>query len=190
MRTVLLLLLALVVASCGEQYLLSGERAYISDSSFVYSLPYPKGSSHLLIQGYNSRFSHKSRLALDFKMKRGSFITAAREGIVVRADEKFTRGGISKKYLGKANLVVIRHSDGSQAYYAHLQYNGALVDVGDFVKQGDTIGRAGSTGYSSMPHLHFIVWGPTHNGRGQLPTRFKTKKGIEYLKPGRWYKAF
>ncbi len=182
-------ILLFCLASCGVQHRFASWQEYENDTSYVYALPYPKGKVHLLLQGYNSRFSHRGRLALDFKMKQGALITAAREG-VVRTEEGFSQGGISKKYLGKANQVVIRHSDGSHAYYGHLQYNGVLVSTGDSVKQGDVIAKAGSTGYSATPHLHFIVWGPTPQGRSQLPTRFKTKKGIEYLKPGKWYRAF
>ena len=53
------------------------------DTSYVYSLPYGKGASHLLIQGYFSSFSHKNRVALDFKMKSGTEVYAARGGVVI-----------------------------------------------------------------------------------------------------------
>lgn len=175
--------------SCGVQYRLAGTEAYEEDSSFVYRLPFPENKSHLLVQGYNSLFSHRGRFSLDFKMKSGTSILAARAGVVVRVEENYKKGGVSKRYSGKANLVVIRHSDGSNAYYGHLLYNGALVNVGDSVKQGQVIAKSGSTGFSAFPHLHFTVWGLTPNGRKQLPTRFLTKRGIEYLKPGRWYRA-
>ena len=42
------------------------------DTSYVYGLPYQSNSSHLVIQGYFGRYSHKERAALDFKMKRGT----------------------------------------------------------------------------------------------------------------------
>ena len=54
------------------------------DTSFVYSLPYEKGKSFFMLQGYFSRLTHKNRAALDFKMKRGTKITAARGGVVIR----------------------------------------------------------------------------------------------------------
>src|SRR5215213_6268328 len=122
MKFFLFVLVMLVVSSCGVQHHFITRQEYEKDSSFVYSLPYPKDISHFLIQGYYSKFSHKGRLALDFKMKKGSPVAAARGGIVIRAEEGFTEGGISKKYLSKANQVIIRHSDGSFASYAHLQY--------------------------------------------------------------------
>lgn len=161
-----------------------------ADSSFVYTLPYPEGTKHLLVQGYNSWFSHKGRLGLDFKMKKGSPILAARNGVVIRVQESFTSGGVNKRFYGKANSVVIKHDDGSQALYGHLKQNGALVQPGDTVHQGQLIAYSGSTGYSAFPHLHFSVWNSSSNGRRMLlPTRFQTSKGIKYLKPGKWYKA-
>lgn len=157
------------------------------DTSYVYALPYEEGTSHLLIQGYYSAFSHKNRAALDFKMKRGTKITAAREGVVVRMQEGNNKGGWNKKYRQYANYIVIEHSDGTRAGYWHLQHNGVLVNLGDSVKKGQVIGLSGKTGYSATPHLHFMVWG-TRNGQWQqVPTRFETKKGARYLKPLKKY---
>lgn len=188
MRLIFLLLIVATLGSCGVQHHFSSPEAARNDSSYVYDLPYQQGRTSFLIQGYNSLFSHKKRLALDFKMKKGSPVTAARSGVVVRVEDSFTKGGVSKKYFRKANMVVIRHMDGSQAYYGHLLHNGAIVHIGDTVKKGQLIAKSGSTGYSAIPHLHFIVWGPTPAGRNQLPVRFRTGKGIKYLRPGRWYK--
>ncbi len=160
------------------------------DSSYVYALPYENNSSHWLVQGYFSRFSHKERAALDFKMKRGTKILAARDGIVVRVKEDGNRGGLNKKYRPYGNNIVIQHADGSRAGYWHFQYNGAMVNVGDSVKKGQVIALSGKTGYAALPHVHFLVW--TFNGRGnwqQIPTRFQTSKGIKYLRPLRKYRS-
>jgi murein DD-endopeptidase MepM/ murein hydrolase activator NlpD len=189
MRVVPFLFILLLFASCGVQHRFPTKAEAAADTSHIYTLPYPKGVAHLLIQGYRSKFSHRGRLGLDFKMNKGSLITAARSGIVVRAVDSFSKGGLNKKYLGRANQIVIRHEDGSQAMYAHLRKGGALVKVGDTVQTGQPIARSGSVGYSAFPHLHFIVWGPTPRGRTQLPTRFHTAKGIQYLRAGRWYRA-
>ena len=160
------------------------------DSSYVYALPYENNSSHWLIQGYFSRFSHKERAALDFKMKRGTKILAAREGIVVRVKEDGNKGGLNKKYRPYGNNIVIQHADGSRAGYWHFQYNGAMVNVGDSVKKGQVIALSGKTGYAALPHLHFLIW--TFSSRGnwqQIPTRFQTSKGIKYLRPLRKYRS-
>lgn len=158
------------------------------DTSFVYQLPYAEGKKYCLIQGYFSRFSHKERAALDFKMKRGTKIFAARGGIVVRAKEDGDRGGLNKKYRPYGNNIVIQHTDGSRAGYWHLQKNGALVNVGDTVQTGQLIALSGKTGYAALPHLHFLVWDFDNKGQWQqVPTRFQTRKGIKYLKPLRKY---
>ncbi len=56
-------------------------------------------------------------------------------------------------YGGYGNLVVIRHHNGLETYYAHLSK--ILVDVDEPVDVGEIIGLGGSTGRSTGPHLHF-----------------------------------
>ena len=56
---------------------------------------------------------------------------------------------------GYGNLVVVRHFNGLETYYAH--HWSLLVDEGDTVSAGDGIGIIGSTGHSTGPHLHFEV---------------------------------
>lgn len=159
------------------------------DSSFVYQLPYEASKTHLLVQGYFSRYTHKNRAALDFKMKKGTKICAARGGIVVRVKEDGNQGGWNKKYRPYGNVIVIQHDDGSRAGYWHLKYNSVFVNTGDTVTQGQVIGLSGKTGYSFFPHLHFIAW--RSDGKGQwkqVATRFQTNKGIRYLRPFRFYR--
>ena len=160
------------------------------DTSYAYSLPYATNTKHRVVQGYFSRLSHKNRAALDFNMKRGTGIFASRAGIVIRVKEDGYKGGLSKKYRREGNFIVIQHEDSSRAGYWHLQHNGALVKVGDSVVEGQQIGLSGKTGYALFPHLHFLVW--RYDRAGQwLPaaTRFKTSKGIIYLRPFRRYRT-
>jgi hypothetical protein len=159
------------------------------DTSYVYSLPFACNESHLLVQGYYSSYSHKNRAALDFKMKKGTGVFAARSGIVLRLKEDGYRGGLNKKYRAEGNFIIIQHEDGSRAGYWHLQHDGALVSVGDTILQGQQIGFSGRTGYALFPHLHFLVWRFDKDGQW-LPTatRFKTSKGICYLRPFRRYR--
>ena len=158
------------------------------DTSYVYALPYQKGKTHLVIQGYYTSFSHKNRVAIDFKMKRGTKITAARDGVVVRLKEDGDRGGLKREYRQYGNYVVLQHEDGTRAGYWHLQKNGVLVNLGDTVKQGQPIGLSGKTGYSALPHLHFIVWTNNNGQWQQIPTRFDAKKKPRYLRPFHWYR--
>ncbi|RYY55998.1 MAG: M23 family metallopeptidase [Chitinophagaceae bacterium] len=159
------------------------ERGLIKDdTSYIYDLPFENGKAYYCVQGYFSMFTHHERAALDFRMKPGSIICAAREGVVVRVKEDGTRGGMRSKYRKDGNNVVIEHPDGSRAGYWHLQTDGALVNVGDTVKRGQPIALSGNTGMTSFPHLHFIVWDYDRSRRWQqVPTRFETTRGVGYL---------
>lgn len=66
---------------------------------------------------------------------------------------------VSKYWGAFGNLVVIRHDNGLETFYAHLSKRN--VEVGDWVNAGDVIGLGGSTGRSTGPHLHFET---RHNG--------------------------
>ncbi len=158
------------------------------DSSFIYHLPFEENKSHLLVQGYFSKYTHRNRAALDFKMKKGTNICAVRDGVVIRVKEDGDRGGGNVKYRSYGNVIVIQHDDNTRSGYWHLQYNGAFVNVGDTVKAGQVIGLSGKTGYTYFPHLHFIVWRSDGIGQWkQVGTRFQTNKGIRYLRPLRFY---
>jgi len=162
-----------------------------ADSSYIYSLPFENKKKVFLIQGYESKiFSHKNERALDFKVKKGTKVCAARAGVVISVREDSDKGGLKKENLSDGNYVSIQHIDGSVAHYWHLQKNGTMVNVGDTVKTGQWIGLSGNTGYSVFPHLHFEVQGYDASGDyKQLATRFRTRKGIIYLRPGKFYRA-
>jgi len=159
------------------------------DTSYVYWLPYAEGSTHRMVQGYFSSYSHKNRAALDFKMKPGTNVHAARDGVVIRMTEENDRGGLKKSNRKFANLIIMQHNDGSRAGYWHLQKNGVLVNVGDTVKKGQLIGLSGNTGFTAFPHLHFIAWRSAGSGWRPMGTRFLTSEGIKYLRPMRQYKS-
>lgn len=160
------------------------------DSSYIYTLPFEHKKRVFLIQGYESMFSHKGERALDFKVKNGTTVCAARGGVVTAIRKDSDVGGLKPENLSDGNYIFIQHDDGSVANYWHFKNNGVLVTVGDTVKTGQPIGLSGNTGYSAFPHLHFEVQG--YDGAGnftQLPTRFYTQRGIIYLRPGRFYRT-
>jgi murein DD-endopeptidase MepM/ murein hydrolase activator NlpD len=56
---------------------------------------------------------------------------------------------------GYGNLVIVEHTGGWSSYYAHLDK--FAVKAGQEVRQGELLGGAGTTGYSTGPHLHFEI---------------------------------
>lgn len=60
---------------------------------------------------------------------------------------------ISKYFGAYGNIVVIRHENGLETFYAHLSKRN--VEAGDWVNAGEVIGLGGSTGRSTGPHLHY-----------------------------------
>ena len=57
----------------------------------------------------------------------------------------------------RANYVILEHSNGLVTRYWHLMTDSVVVEPGDEVACGDVLGIMGSSGISSMPHLHFEV---------------------------------
>lgn len=151
------------------------------DDSYVYRLPYKEGEEFRLVQGFNGTFSHSReyRYALDFDMPVGTPVYAARDGIVVQKEENFSGGGKTELFVNKANFVIIRHDDGTLGEYAHLKPGGVIVEVGDNVRRGQHIAYSGNTGYSSGPHLHFMV-SKVLNEREftSLPFKFRSRRGV------------
>lgn len=88
---------------------------------------------------------------------------------------------IESSDLGGYGLtVVLSHNEGtSETLYGHLSE--LLVNVGDEVKQGDPIGRVGSTGFSTGPHLHFEVKQMTDMGWVYLDANRQLEVALERL---------
>ncbi len=76
----------------------------------------------------------------------GEPVYASNHGIVV----------LSEWYGGFGNAVILAHGDGLYTLYGHNEE--LLVKEGDRVQQGQVIARAGSTGLSTGPHVHFSMW--------------------------------
>ena len=87
----------------------------------------------------------RAHQGLDISLKIGDPIYATFDGKV----------RMSKAAGNYGNLVIIRHNNGLETYYAHLSERS--VEVGDWVVAGQQIGLGGNTGRSTGPHLHFEV---------------------------------
>lgn len=138
-----------------------------------YRLPFPAGQTRLL---YND--DHDTGYAQDWSMPVGSEVVASRDGKVLFVVEDSN----SHSY---PNYIALKHDDGNLTWYVHLKQNGALVNVGDYVKSGQVIGLSGNTGTSSGPHLHFAF---TKNAQGwprMIPYLLDVPGGVPI--ESKWY---
>ena len=81
--------------------------------------------------------------------------TGSSAGIPVVASASGTVVIANSGWRGYGHTVVIDHGGGIQTRYAHMYPGSITVRVGQKVYQGQQIGRIGSTGNSTGPHLHF-----------------------------------
>lgn len=157
-----------------------GDFNAVQSPDALYRLPFKEGATCRFSQAaggpISTHTSPDSQYAVDIPMPEGTPIVAARDGVVIASEAGQIYGAQVPDLLDKANEVRIQHLDGTMAVYAHLQYGGVFVYPGQRVAAGQQIGLAGSTGYSSGPHLHFAVQTVRRNGDQletvSLPFRF------------------
>lgn len=158
-----------------------GNKNVYHNNKYLYALPYKKGETKIVTQGFNGVFSHKgeSKYAVDFNHKIGDKVYASRDGMVVMTKADGKQGGTLKKYYDEANFITIKHKDGTLGKYNHLAFNGVKVKVGQKIKRGEFIGISGNTGYTNGAHLHFIVYKPKdYKSRVSFPIKFISQEGI------------
>jgi len=92
-------------------------------------------------------FTRRARFhaGVDIKARLGDPVGASQRGVVEFAGW----------YHGYGNLIIVGHGGGVRTHYAHL--SSFDVEVGARVERGTIIGRAGSTGRATSPHLHYEV---------------------------------
>ncbi len=102
--------------------------------------------------GFNKKRFHpvlkkvKAHLGTDYAAPTGTPIRSVGAGVVTKSEYKRNNG----------NYVKIRHNGTYETQYLHMSKR--LVNVGDVVKQGDVIGKVGSTGLATGPHVCFRFW--------------------------------
>lgn len=117
------------------------------DKVCIYLFPVPNSSE--ITQEYSAE--HK---AIDIAASSGSPVYAAEDGTVSYVqiwDGSYGTTGM----MSYGHMVEVRHADGNTTLYAHLSE--INVQQGEKVVRGQRIGRVGSTGNATGPHLHFEV---------------------------------
>ncbi|MGW6903257.1 transglycosylase family protein [Streptomyces sp. NPDC054940] len=119
-----------------EEQVTTTTRSLVAPVSSATGTPYRKAGSSWS-KGYHT--------GVDFPVPTGTSVKSVGAGQVVSAGWEGSFG----------YQVVIRHTDGRYSQYAHL--SAISVKAGQSVSAGQRIGRSGSTGNSTGPHLHFEV---------------------------------
>src|SRR5258708_2691965 len=128
-----------------------------------YRLPWSPSVSMELTQDCNDSFyaDHvgSGRNAWDFANGTHFAVSAARDGIVTHVKVSSHSGCETAACVDLANYIVVDHGDGTASIYLHIDGDSLDDDVrcGQPVHQGQHIANAGSTGWSTGPHLHFQV---------------------------------
>ena len=102
--------------------------------------PYKREGKHWKL-GYHT--------GIDYRAPQGTNVVAAQDGRVIEVSQRVSWG----ESYGTA--VIVLHRDMTRAIYAHLSKT--LVTRGQTLRAGDRLGKVGSTGNSTGPHLHFEV---------------------------------
>lgn len=105
---------------------------------------YPTPDPSLVTSHFGAR-RRRFHYGVDLAMPTGKPIVAAFDGVV--------RVSLYNRSYG--NLIVVRHHNGLETYYAHMSHR--IAQSGDSVRAGDTIGLCGNTGRSYGSHLHFEI---------------------------------
>lgn len=118
----------------------------IGDINFIWPCP----ASSRITSNFGDRESptegaSSSHQGVDIGASAGSSILAAASGTVTISTYSYSAG----------NYIMVNHGGGVSTVYMHCSE--LLVSAGQQVTQGQVIGKVGSTGYSTGPHLHFGI---------------------------------
>jgi murein DD-endopeptidase MepM/ murein hydrolase activator NlpD len=125
----------------GAYYTLKGDslrRAFLASP-----MPYSRRTSGFGMREHPIFHTQRAHMGVDYAAPTGAPVISVADGVVVES-------GFSG---GFGNMVTVQHNDRQSTVYAHLSR--INVRKGQSVKQGDTLGAVGSTGWATGPHLHF-----------------------------------
>lgn len=141
------------VMSPGEEEAVDGAKKTVSEGR-AWSGNFTAPCKARISSGFGNRRVVNGKLltdyfhsGLDYAAGTGAPVKAVAPGKVILARTGYKLHG---------NMVSIDHGEGVVTFYIHLSK--VLVKEGQQVKQGDLIGKVGSTGRASGPHLHFSLY--------------------------------
>jgi murein DD-endopeptidase MepM/ murein hydrolase activator NlpD len=174
---------------------LPGEPGALHKPERPYRLPYALASSVRVSQAYPESITHgheSATQAVDFVMPIGTNVFAAREGVVIEVASDFFESGTSMNVDGpRANVVRVLHGDGTMSVYGHLNWNSIRVKPGQRVARGEYLADSGNTGFSTGPHLHFVVQRNRGGALESVPVEFAGATGGPVtLTSGGTYRAY
>jgi murein DD-endopeptidase MepM/ murein hydrolase activator NlpD len=157
-----------------------GEPAVEHRPDGPYRAPFALARQFRVSQAYPSQITHAdaaSAYAVDIEMPVGTQIYAARAGTVIEVASQYFEASDNPKRTARANVVRILHADGTMALYAHLNWDSIRVRPGQVIERGEYIADSGNTGFSTGPHLHFVVIRNSGLRHESLPVQFVRPSG-------------
>ena len=125
----------------GAYYTMKGDslrRAFLASP-----MPYSRRTSGFGMREHPLFHTQRAHMGVDYAAPTGAPVISVADGVVVES-------GFSG---GFGNMVTVQHNARQSTVYAHLSR--INVRKGQTVKQGDSLGAVGSTGWATGPHLHF-----------------------------------
>ncbi len=134
------------------------------------------GGHHFITRGYGQRYAYDIGIVIDGRSYSGDGsknedhfcfgkrLNAPGDGIIIALEnnvEDNTVPGIVNSEINDntlaGNYVLIDHLNGEFSMMAHFKKGTIIVSVGDTVVKGQEVGKAGNSGNSSGPHLHYHI---------------------------------
>ena len=146
-----------------------------------YRFPYALSTEAWVSQAFPDVITHgdpASQYAIDFVMPVGTHVFAARGGVVIEVASNFFENGTDMKDAPRANIVRVLHDDGTMSLYGHLSWNSIRVVPGQRVARGEYLANSGNTGFSTGPHLHFVVQRNRGGALVSVPIEFMSRGGV------------
>jgi len=141
----------------GQWAVLWGGRTW--DDNRHASVPDMRYALDLLIRGADGKSCKEPARKNEDCLAWNQPVLAAADGVVVAVQDGLPDTPPNQPRLGSlyGNMVVVDHGHGEFSLYGHLKEGSVRVKPGERVSAGDRLGRTGSSGMSTEPHLHFQV---------------------------------